>query len=314
MDEFGHILREARETKGLTIKDVQQEIRINVAYIEALEQGEYDTLPSPVHARGFLRNYARFLGLDPQPLLDQYERQLGGNAPPTAVLDSSEKTRPTTIIPPRKDQPFFDPVNYQVNDGRASREKGSMMRLVIIIALIIAIGLVASRFIRPLGNTDEDAGAVITDGITDVLTDLQDEVVNAAGGETTPAADETDPLVTPAVTPAFGEEIVSTSRNNVDNGQPAITPTRPPLPATMETVQLKLEILERAWMEVTIDGDVVFTGFAKKGDPPYEWEAQEEAIVNTGNAIGIYATVNDVLLGRLGGRGEQVEETWRTTN
>ena len=313
MDEFGHILREARETKGLTVKDVQQEIRINVAYIEALEQGEYDTLPSPVHARGFLRNYARFLGLDPQPLLDQYERHLGGDAPPTAVLDSSEKTRPTTIIPPREDQPFFDPVNYQVNDGRAPREKGSMMRVVVIIALIIAIGLVASRFIPQL-QKDEDAGEVITDGITDVLTDLQDEALNAVSGEDDLPADGTEPVTTPASTPAFGEEIVSTSRNNVDNELPAIQPTRPPLPATMETVQLKLEILERAWMEVTIDGDVVFTGFAKEGDPPYEWEAQEEAIVNTGNAIGLYATVNDVPLGRLGGRGEQVEETWRSTN
>jgi len=313
MDEFGHILREARETKGLTTKDVQQEIRINVAYIEALEQGEYDTLPSPVHARGFLRNYARHLGLDPQPLLEQYERQLGGNAPPTAVLDSSEKTRPTTIIPSRQDQPFFDPVNYQVNDGRAPSEKGSMMRVVIIIALIVAIGLVASRFVPKL-QQDEDAGEVITDGITDVLTDLQDEAVNAVSGEDGSSADGTEPIVTPASTPAFGEEIVSTSRNNVDNELPDVQPTRPPLPATMETVQLKLEILERAWMEVTIDGDVVFTGFAKEGDPPYEWEAQEEAIVNTGNAIGLYATVNDVPLGRLGGRGEQVEETWRSTN
>ncbi len=302
MDEFGHILREARETKGLTIKDVQQEIRINTAYIEALEQGDYDTLPTPVHARGFLRNYARFLGLDSQPLLDRYEQQLGHNAPPPAVLDSSEKTRPKTIIPPRQDQPFFDPVNYEVTDKNAPREKGTFMRLVVIVALIIAIGLVASRFLLPAAQTEEDAGAVITEGITDVLTDLQN-------GNETP-----DPNATPASTPAFGEEIVSTTRNNVDNDLPAITPTRPPLPATMETVRLQLDILERAWMEITIDGEVVFTGFAKEDDPPYEWEAEEEAIVNTGNAIGIFATVNDVPLGRLGGRGEQVEEVWRTTN
>ncbi len=308
MDEFGHILREARETKGLTIKDVQQEIRINTAYIEALEQGDYDTLPTPVHARGFLRNYARFLRLDPQPLLDRYEQQLGYNVPPPAVLDSSEKTRPKTIIPPRQDQPFFDPVNYQVTDNNAPREKGTFMRLVVIVALIIAIGLVASRFLLPSAQPEEDAGEAITEGITDVLIDLQNNLGETAVSETP------DPNATPAVTPAFGEEIVSTTRNNVDNELPAITPTRPPLPATMETVRLQVDILERAWMEVTIDGEVVFTGFAKEEDPPYEWEAQEEAIVNTGNAIGIFATVNDVPLGRLGGRGEQVKETWRTTN
>jgi len=67
-------------------------------------------------------------------------------------------------------------------------------------------------------------------------------------------------------------------------------------------------------MEVTIDGDVVFSGIAKKGDPPYEWEAQDEAILNTGNADGVVVTINDILLGRLGGQGENVKETWQTTN
>jgi hypothetical protein len=68
-------------------------------------------------------------------------------------------------------------------------------------------------------------------------------------------------------------------------------------------------------MEVTIDGDVVFSGWAKKGDPPYEWTAQEEARLETGNAIGIVVTINGVILGRFGeGRGEVKEEVWRTTN
>jgi cytoskeletal protein RodZ len=73
MDELGHILREARENKGLTLAQVQSEIRINSKFLAALETGEYHRLPTPVHVRGFLRNYARFLGLDPQPLLDRYE-------------------------------------------------------------------------------------------------------------------------------------------------------------------------------------------------------------------------------------------------
>jgi hypothetical protein len=82
----------------------------------------------------------------------------------------------------------------------------------------------------------------------------------------------------------------------------------------MESIPLKLEITERTWMEVTIDGDVVFTGIALPSDPPYEWEAQEEAKVVTGNAIGIFVTIGDIPLGRLGGRGENVEEIWQTTN
>ena len=65
-------------------------------------------------------------------------------------------------------------------------------------------------------------------------------------------------------------------------------------------------------MEVTIDDDVVFSGIARNGDS-YEWTALEEAKVLTGNAIGVVVTINDVLLGRMGDRGENKEEVWQTT-
>ena len=66
-------------------------------------------------------------------------------------------------------------------------------------------------------------------------------------------------------------------------------------------------------MRVTIDGEVVFEGLARNGDEPYLWDAQEEAQLLTGNAIGIFVTINEIELGRLGGRGEVVEETWTAT-
>jgi len=77
-------------------------------------------------------------------------------------------------------------------------------------------------------------------------------------------------------------------------------------------VRLKLDILERTWVEVTIDSAVVFSGIAKANDT-FEWTAQSEAKVVTGNAAGVFVTINDVTLGRLGGRGERHEEVWRAT-
>ena len=52
---------------------------------------------------------------------------------------------------------------------------------------------------------------------------------------------------------------------------------------------------------------------ARKGDEPYVWEALQEAQLLTGNAIGVIVTINEVPLGKLGGRGEVVDETWTTT-
>ena len=66
-------------------------------------------------------------------------------------------------------------------------------------------------------------------------------------------------------------------------------------------------------MQVTIDGEVVFEGLAKSGDEPYIWDAVEQAQLLAGNAAGIFITLNDVELGKLGGRGDIIDEIWTTT-
>ena len=63
---IGDILRQSRVDRGITLADVEQDIRINRLYIEALENARFEELPAPVYARGFMRSYARHLGLDPE--------------------------------------------------------------------------------------------------------------------------------------------------------------------------------------------------------------------------------------------------------
>jgi hypothetical protein len=63
---LGDWLREARLRKGLSFADIERDTRINRHYLEALEAEHFEVLPAPVYARGFLRSYARALGLDPQ--------------------------------------------------------------------------------------------------------------------------------------------------------------------------------------------------------------------------------------------------------
>jgi len=59
-------LRDARVRRGLSTTDVERTTRINRNYIEAIEGGRFEELPAPVYARGFVRSYARYLGLDPE--------------------------------------------------------------------------------------------------------------------------------------------------------------------------------------------------------------------------------------------------------
>ncbi len=78
----GQLLREAREAQGLTLEDAAVRLRLMHRQIEAMERDDFESLGQPVFARGFVRNYARLLGLDPESLL---ARMAGAPADPPAV-------------------------------------------------------------------------------------------------------------------------------------------------------------------------------------------------------------------------------------
>jgi transcriptional regulator with XRE-family HTH domain len=66
---LGETLRRARLSKNVTFEDAERVTRIRREYLQALEQEEFGKLPAPVYARGFLRSYAGYLGLDPGELM-----------------------------------------------------------------------------------------------------------------------------------------------------------------------------------------------------------------------------------------------------
>jgi cytoskeleton protein RodZ len=70
---LGETLRQARLDKGVSLADAARDTRIRRAYLEALEAEDPAALPAAVYARGFLRTYAEYLGLNPQSMVDLYQ-------------------------------------------------------------------------------------------------------------------------------------------------------------------------------------------------------------------------------------------------
>ncbi|HEV3231477.1 MAG TPA: RodZ domain-containing protein [Candidatus Dormibacteraeota bacterium] len=71
---LGSTLRQARESKELPLREVEWATRIKADYLQALEREDFAALPAPVYARGFLRTYANYLGIDPEPLIAEYNQ------------------------------------------------------------------------------------------------------------------------------------------------------------------------------------------------------------------------------------------------
>ncbi len=64
-DALGERFRTAREARGLSLSDVAEQIEIRALYLAAIEEENWKAIGAPVYVRGFLRTYARFLGIDP---------------------------------------------------------------------------------------------------------------------------------------------------------------------------------------------------------------------------------------------------------
>jgi len=88
MGSLGETLRQARLDRGASLADAELETHIRRKYLEALESEDFVALPGTVYARGFIRNYARYLGLDPDSTLDLYS--------PSRAREDRNALRPAT--------------------------------------------------------------------------------------------------------------------------------------------------------------------------------------------------------------------------
>jgi len=83
----GHSLKVVRERRSLALTDVSARLRIRRPYLEAIEEGRFSELPGAVYVSGFLRQYAEFLGLDPDQVLKSYQAENDGTVHHRPVLN-----------------------------------------------------------------------------------------------------------------------------------------------------------------------------------------------------------------------------------
>jgi len=283
MAQLGQLLRETREAKGLTLADVERATRIRLGYLEALEAEQFDRLPGNVYARGFLRNYAQFLGLHSEEILASYE-DLGGVHPPGKPAISKLRIDDQVAVP--------------LHEARSAR----LAWAVIVLLLVTALGLGGWWVYRTY---------VITGRISLLAMFAGSTATPTAPASPTPAiaALTTDPS-TATATPAATSTPVETPTPS-DTPTPVDTPTLTPSPTPKVYlgVELSIEITDRAWVQVLVDGTKVYEGILEVGEK-HTWEGMERVLLRTGNAGGILITLNGEFLGPLGNAGEVMDKEW----
>ena len=320
MAAIGLLLRETREAKGLTLNDVEQATRIQSRYLEALEDEEYDRLPGEVYVRGFLRNYARFLGIDLEARLAEAS---GGQA-------SASKPNGARGQRLRLDQPVYVPL-----DRLPSRTLLRVVLVLMIVAVVAGGGYWGYRTFWATGRLPLrlpaflDFSATVTATVTVVptVTLLPATVTStiAAPANTATPAEATVSAQLPAATettaptlspiPVVTDTPAPTSTPVLtDTPAPTATPTitRTPTVKVYRGVEVAIVLRERSWLQVTVDGVRVHEGILEAGDTR-KWEGTHSVALRAGNGGGVVVKLNGELLGPLGEKDEVIDIEWVRT-
>jgi cytoskeleton protein RodZ len=124
---IGQRLKAAREEQRLTLEKVFESTRIRVQYLKALEEDDLSVMPSPVQARGYLRNYAEFLGLDVARLLEEL-RESSTQKPSEVVIGPADVSQAPAALTPDPlaaiaDSPVIEEATSPIKLKAARRKK-----------------------------------------------------------------------------------------------------------------------------------------------------------------------------------------------
>lgn len=146
-------LSAARERKGVDLVRAERDTKIRVRYLSALERGEYRDLPGAVYTKGFLRNYAIYLGLDPEDVLRQWRRERGEQTAPEPV-----------VVPPRPLEEPSRPLNFSPSVVVAALLTAG------VILFFVYLGSQLLRYSRPPDLTVTNPATAVIEVEEDVTT------------------------------------------------------------------------------------------------------------------------------------------------
>ena len=277
--EVGLSLKQQRELLGLSITEIERHTHIRQHYLKALEEGDLSGLPSPVQGRGMLKNYATFLGIDPDPLLLRFADGLQAR-----LAVKRAKDTPVRSTPAKKKSNLPLPI-------RRLFSADILLGSALVISLLVFIFWGG---IRIFAMSSDQTPTSTAPSIADVL---------LASPTATASLTPEPPTPTQEVQQVFPTFVVAT---DAESGEP-IPPNVPE-----NNVEVYVNVRQRAWMRVAVDGEVVFEGRVIPGSA-YPFIAESQVEILTGNGAALQIFFNGIDLGPIGVFGQVVNRIFSPT-
>ncbi len=300
-ETLGEKLKKVRESLKLTFDDVEKSTKIRKKYIKALESGDHNTLPPDVYVRGFLKSYAKILGLASQKVLALYEKEQGvlKNIKKVKKIDNTTNFKsPKIIITPRTLIIFIailgvlgivSYIGYQVTI------LGAPPKLTILSPKDNST--IKKNFIDITGKVDQGA-EIFINGQKVNISEEGDFKVNVSIGQKGVNA-----IKILARNPKNGRTTEKTTNIIAEIPEVAV-PQPAPEENAFQGIKVTLKIGPgTAWISIKKDGQKDFEGVMLPGTSK-DFEAGESIILTTGNAGSTEVIFNGKSLGKLGRESE----------
>lgn len=237
LQSLGAILRDRRESAGIPLAEVEDATRIRQKYLAAIEADEWHLLPGEVVGRGFLRNYAYYLNLDPNQMIDR-RRAMADNSLSRTLASTSTGVR----LPPVR------PVDYRPQDvdlehtGFSTRMSESFESIrdwlmpILAAVLIVLIVLVLVWGVRRMGGEIGVIFSTIQDRISSTVEG--DQVQQTGGSDGSGGTDDTNesqPAAAPVATVVIPSPTTTPTLTPTATSTPPPPPTQTPLPLSTPT-------------------------------------------------------------------------------
>jgi cytoskeleton protein RodZ len=280
MTSIGETLRRERLKRNLELGQISQVLKISSRMLAAIEEEKFDRLPGGVFSRSFVRQYASYLGLDPEEIGGRVEPML---EPLPDEPKYAEPVRPSSTpiqVPPVE--------NWETVGGRRFSEKSPLTALgMVVVAMLGCAGVYAwwTRSRRPVVAHDSPVPANAP-----VRTSVRGSAPVAAPAlapASVPAAPQplTPPLATIPAATAAGSGLP----------QPELNPNA--------AVRVQMTAAEPVWVRVRSDGRYVFEGVLE-ANQSRTVDANATVLLQVGNAGGMTVLLNGKPIGSLGPKGQ----------
>ncbi len=275
---IGTFLGEVREEEGRTLEDIATKTYIPLRLLKAIEAGQEQILPEPVFVQGFIRRYGDALGLDGNELSKRFPVTA---APMTSAFTANQESR-TSLPDPEPGAAYVPATNvWQPAELPSSRPP---YRLIGGIALVALAGLVFGVILPRLKPSAPIAKAPVS----------QSQTVKP----------DTAPSVAPVSSPAASAPETSVTASPKPSVAAIASPTDASAPVSVD-----LNLTDRAWVQVVVDGTVKYEGILEKG-AQQSWSGKESIIVSSGNAGAVSVAFNKGAAKTMGKLGQVEEKTY----